>query len=142
MCFCGKESFPVILHYKNLAVSMSLNTGVILNNLGSTKFSFPKRYAIIADFMNFMQHKWNEFHHFSYREVKLDYESSPFSPSEHLTAIYAIPTQFTDSLILPVGDSRLLSPRRQGNVLLFYFYLLHLFGLSHGLLRIHTMSLA
>lgn len=48
--FVGKKSFPVILHYKNFIVCMLLNTGVILNNFGSAKFSLPKRYAIIADF--------------------------------------------------------------------------------------------
>lgn len=40
-----------------------------------------------------------------YTEVKLDYDSSPFSSSEHLNIIHVTPTQFIDSLLLPVGDS-------------------------------------
>lgn len=93
---------------------MLLNTGVILNHLGSAKLSFPKRSAIIAELMNFMQHTWNEFHCFSYTEVKLDYDSSPFSLSEHLNTIYAISTQFTDSLILPIGDSQPALSKKAG----------------------------
>ena len=74
--------------------------------------------------MNFMQHTWNEFHRCSYREVKLDYDSSPFLPSEHWNAFYAIPAQFIDSLILSVGNSHpaLSKKARQRSAILFLLW--------------------
>lgn len=40
--------------------------------------------------------------------------SSPFSPPEYLDAIYAIPTQVMDSLILPAGNSQPALSKKAG----------------------------
>lgn len=69
-----KKPFPVSLLYKTSSVCMLLNTGVILKNLGSAKLPSPKRYAIMAEFMNFIQHTWNAFYHLSLTKVKLGYD--------------------------------------------------------------------